>query len=71
MIEAPHKSVYAALVDPEALVEWLPPEGLTGHFEHFDARGRHVPDDVDDHVSGMNSSLSNLAGYLGRHGSPL
>jgi uncharacterized protein YndB with AHSA1/START domain len=30
--------VYAALVDPEALAAWLPPEGMTARFEHFDAR---------------------------------
>ena len=38
VIEAPLSSVYAALVDPDALVEWLPPQGMTGRFEHFDAR---------------------------------
>jgi len=30
--------VYAALVDPDALVIWLPPEGMTARFERFDAR---------------------------------
>lgn len=30
--------VYAALVDPAALVEWLPPSGSTGTFERFDPR---------------------------------
>jgi uncharacterized protein YndB with AHSA1/START domain len=30
--------VYAALVDPGALVQWLPPDGMSGRFEHFDAR---------------------------------
>lgn len=30
--------VFAALVDPAALKQWLPPEGMTGHFEHFDVR---------------------------------
>lgn len=30
--------VYAALVDPEALVMWLPPEGMIDRFERFDAR---------------------------------
>ncbi|GAA2293932.1 SRPBCC family protein [Glycomyces scopariae] len=30
--------VYAAIMDPEALVEWLPPAGMTGRFEHFDPR---------------------------------
>lgn len=29
---------YAALVDPDALLEWLPPEGMSGRFERFDAR---------------------------------
>ncbi|NMN97618.1 SRPBCC family protein [Antrihabitans stalactiti] len=38
VIEAPPSSVYAALVDPNALVEWLPPHGMTARFEHFDAR---------------------------------
>lgn len=28
---------YAALVDPDALTAWLPPTGMTGRFEHFDA----------------------------------
>lgn len=30
--------VYAALVDPEALMAWLPPTGMTGTFERFDLR---------------------------------
>lgn len=30
--------VYAALIDPEALAAWLPPEGMSGRFERFDAR---------------------------------
>src|SRR5919106_2585673 len=30
--------VFAALVDPEALTAWLPPSGMTGRFERFDAR---------------------------------
>lgn len=30
--------VYAALVDAEALVKWLPPDGMSGRFERFDAR---------------------------------
>lgn len=35
---APIERVYAALVDPEALVAWLPPEGMSAEFDHFDAR---------------------------------
>ena len=30
--------VFTALIDPEALEAWLPPEGMSGTFEHFDAR---------------------------------
>src|SRR5215207_9867062 len=38
VIAAPTDRVYAALVDPDALVAWLPPNGMTGRFERFDAR---------------------------------
>ena len=29
--------LYAALVDADARAKWLPPEGMTGRFERFDA----------------------------------
>ena len=38
MIAAPPEKVYAALVDPEALVAWLPPEGMSARFDRFDPR---------------------------------
>jgi uncharacterized protein YndB with AHSA1/START domain len=38
VIAAPLDRVYAALVDPEALTAWLPPQGMSGRFERFDAR---------------------------------
>jgi uncharacterized protein YndB with AHSA1/START domain len=38
VISAAPDRVFAALTDPEALVVWLPPDGMTGRFEHFDAR---------------------------------
>jgi uncharacterized protein YndB with AHSA1/START domain len=38
VIAAPLERVYAALLDPDALVAWLPPAGMTGRFERFDAR---------------------------------
>jgi uncharacterized protein YndB with AHSA1/START domain len=38
VVSAPAERVYAALVDPDELVAWLPPRGMTGRFEHFDAR---------------------------------
>jgi len=38
VIAAPPGRVWAALVDPGALMAWLPPGGMTGMFERFDAR---------------------------------
>lgn len=38
VMSAPVERVYAALVDPAALTAWLPPQGMTGRFERFDAR---------------------------------
>jgi uncharacterized protein YndB with AHSA1/START domain len=38
VIAAPLERVYAALVDPEALKAWLPPDGMSARFERFDAR---------------------------------
>lgn len=37
-VPAPLDRVYAALVDPEAMLQWLPPSGMTARFERFDAR---------------------------------
>jgi uncharacterized protein YndB with AHSA1/START domain len=38
VIAAPTATVYAALVDPDALLAWLPPSGMTARFERFDLR---------------------------------
>jgi uncharacterized protein YndB with AHSA1/START domain len=38
VIGAPPETVYAALVDREALTAWLPPDGMSGRFDRFDAR---------------------------------
>ena len=32
------RNVYDALVDPDAMVRWLPPTGMTGRLERFDLR---------------------------------
>ena len=37
-VPASVERVYTALTDPEALAAWLPPAGMTGRFEHYDAR---------------------------------
>jgi len=38
VIAASPDRVYAALIDPDALAVWLPPAGMSGRFERFDAR---------------------------------
>ena len=38
VVAAAADTVYAAFVGPEALLRWLPPAGMSGRFEHFDAR---------------------------------
>jgi uncharacterized protein YndB with AHSA1/START domain len=38
VVDAAPERAYAALVDPDALVAWLPPAGMTGRFERFDCR---------------------------------
>ena len=38
VVAAPVGRVFAALVDRDALLRWLPPTGMTGRFERFDAR---------------------------------
>ena len=38
VIAAPLDRVYAAFIDQEALEAWLPPKGMIGRFEQFDAR---------------------------------
>lgn len=35
-INAPAKKLYNAFLNPDDLVEWLPPSGMTGHIEHFE-----------------------------------
>ncbi len=38
VIAASSERAWAALVDPAALLKWLPPGEMTGRFERFDAR---------------------------------
>jgi uncharacterized protein YndB with AHSA1/START domain len=38
VIAAPPAHTYAALVDRDMLAVWLPPHGMRGRFERFDAR---------------------------------
>jgi uncharacterized protein YndB with AHSA1/START domain len=38
LVKAPPEAVYAAFMDPAALVEWLPPGEMTGRISGFDPR---------------------------------
>jgi uncharacterized protein YndB with AHSA1/START domain len=37
-VAAPLERVWSALVDPDQLRAWLPPEGMSGRFDRFDCR---------------------------------
>lgn len=37
-INAPRAAVYRALLDPEAVVTWMVPAGMTSQIHHFDPR---------------------------------
>ncbi len=38
LLVASPQAIYEALVDPDALVAWLPPGGMSGRFEWFELR---------------------------------
>jgi uncharacterized protein YndB with AHSA1/START domain len=38
IIRAPRAAVYLAFLDPDALVAWLPPAGMSGHVHRFEPR---------------------------------
>jgi uncharacterized protein YndB with AHSA1/START domain len=38
VLRAPPERIYRALLDPDAMAKWLPPDGFTGKVQHMDAR---------------------------------
>lgn len=38
LVHVNRADVFGALVDPDAMLNWLPPKGMHGSFEHFDMR---------------------------------
>lgn len=38
VIDAPREDVYRAFLDPDAVAEWLPPDGMSGRVHRFDPR---------------------------------
>ncbi len=66
VIDAPVDRVFAALLDEDALVAWLPPAGMTGSFTHFDPRpgGSHrlvLTYDDPTGAPGKTSAASDIA----------
>jgi uncharacterized protein YndB with AHSA1/START domain len=61
VIAAPVARVFAALLDSNALAQWLPPSGMTARFEHFEARVggsyRMILKYTDAPVSGGKSTV--------------
>lgn len=42
VIQASPQAIYNAFVNPVALVSWLPPKGMKGHFYEFEAKAGGV-----------------------------
>jgi uncharacterized protein YndB with AHSA1/START domain len=38
IIKAPRRTIYQAFMDPDAVASWLPPKGMKGAVETYDAR---------------------------------
>jgi uncharacterized protein YndB with AHSA1/START domain len=38
VLRAAPEKIYRALLDPDAIVKWLPPNGFTGRIHHIDAK---------------------------------
>lgn len=60
VIKASPQALYPALVDKQALLTWLPPDGMRGEFETFEATpgGRYVMTltyDTAQHTKGKSS----------------
>ena len=63
-IAATSHAIYQALIDPEVLIRWLPPAGMTGHIDAFEPRPGglyRMTLTYDDHTiagkSGNNSDV--------------
>jgi uncharacterized protein YndB with AHSA1/START domain len=66
-INAPRSEVYRALLDPEAIVEWRVPDGMTGQVHEFDARegGRFRISLVYDEPDAVGKSAAGTDTYHG------
>ena len=55
VIRARPEELYAAFLDPTALVDWLPPAEMTGEIHDFDAGPRFPRQDVGQGGHGQRS----------------
>lgn len=66
IISAVPQDVYAAFINQEKLISWLPPEGMTGLVDTFDARegGNYrmtlTYQDLDDTTKGKSSDHTDV-----------
>ncbi|TSB47924.1 SRPBCC domain-containing protein [Alkalicoccobacillus porphyridii] len=66
IIHAAPEEVYSAFIHPEKLMIWLPPEGMTGSIDAFDARegGMYkmtlTYHDLDETTSGKSSDNTDV-----------
>jgi uncharacterized protein YndB with AHSA1/START domain len=65
LIKAPAAKLYAAFLDPQALVRWLPPEGMRGEMLAFDPRAgggyrMALRYEGEEHMSGKSDADSDL-----------
>jgi uncharacterized protein YndB with AHSA1/START domain len=67
LIRARPEALYRAFVDPDTLIEWLPPAEMTGGLHWFEARVgggyRNLPPGLraEDNDAGARLSLEQLA----------
>jgi uncharacterized protein YndB with AHSA1/START domain len=64
LIAASPDAIYAVFVDPEALMQWLPPGNMTGRILHFEPRsgGRYAFElTYTGEGSGKSSARSDIA----------
>jgi len=64
LVPAPPEAVYAAFVDPEALIGWLPPAGMTGRallFEPWEGGSYRIELTHDGDGAGKTTARSDIS----------
>src|SRR5687768_2146745 len=67
LIPAPPDAIYATLVDPDALMAWLPPEGMTGRALLFEPwQGGRYRIELTHHADGAGKTTARTDVSAGR-----